>query len=185
MKRFTFITALLFFPLLIAAQSTAVPTDAISMKVSGTSSLHDWEVVAEKPSIEIVFSEGDSSFETMKEVTVKVLVSNLQSGKSIMDSKMHDALGAKKTPNVTFVGSPILEGSDSFVLDGTLEIKGVKKPAKIQFTNESGKVKGSYELNMIDFSVEPPTAMMGAVSTGEVVVIWFDVDLNTVFKKGS
>lgn len=185
MKRITFITTLLFLPFLLVAQSTQVPTESIAMKVSGTSSLHDWEVIAEKPSIEIAFADEDFTFANMTEVTVQVKVSNLQSGKSIMDSKMHDALETKKTPNITFVGSPVFGESDSFSLDGTLEIRGVKKPAQIKFTNDSGKVSGSYELNMKDFSVSPPTAMMGAISTGEMVTIWFEVDLNSVLKKGS
>jgi hypothetical protein len=42
-----------------------------------------------------------------------------------------------------------------------------------QISNNRVIIKGSKDINMNDFKIKPPTAMLGTLKTGETVVISF------------
>ncbi|MNH32771.1 YceI-like domain protein [compost metagenome] len=99
-----------------------------------------------------------------------------------MDKNVYKALNADKYPQITFnlkkVNSISASGDISAV--ATVTIGGVAKDivvtgdAKV-LANGAVKIFGKKEMKMTDFNVTPPKAMLGAIKTGDVISIEFDV----------
>ena len=102
-----------------------------------------------------------------------------------MTNKTHDALNVEKYPQIDFklvsVDNLSSEnGKFSGTLLGDVTLAGVTRRISLAFSGQhSGNkitIKGSKELNMNDFKIKPPTAMMGALKTGEAVTITFQLN---------
>lgn len=173
--RFVLFLLLFVIPGLSQAQNS-VNMAVAEMKVSGTSTLHDWEVDANDAELTVTMN-AENDISSISGVNFSVLVDNLESGKSIMNSKMHKALSKGKKSTITFQGDVSWTETGKGSVSGNLTIKGETRPATFSVKIIDGKVVGSYTLNMTDFNVDPPTAMMGAVVTGEEVTISFVTSL--------
>ncbi len=158
-----------------------------TMHVEGTSSLHAWkaDVKALTGSMEIT-GGGLLAGGTLSRGNLTVAVSDLDCDNGTMNKKMLEALKASAHKAITFdVVSARLAGTPSgnafqLVTQGHLTLAGVKKPVEItlngqQLENGALRLKGSYALLMSDFNIKPPTAMMGALKTGNEVTIHFDL----------
>jgi polyisoprenoid-binding protein YceI len=71
-----------------------------------------------------------------------------------------------------------VEGS-TVHLTGNLTIAGVTKPVKFkseyQVKGSDVHFTGSYSFKMTDFGIDPPTAVMGTIKTGDEIVVRFDL----------
>ena len=70
--------------------------------------------------------------------------------------------------------------SDSIMTSGEVRVAGVTKAAAMQVLFQSSddgtvRVVGSHPMKMSDHGMKPPTAMFGALHTGNEVVVHFDV----------
>lgn len=169
-----------------------VANDETTMTVSGTSTLHDWtsEVDTVKGFVEI----GDKvvSKQKIKKGDVIALVSIIVPVKSIisprgatMDKKTYAALKSEDHPEIKFelkdgeVTS--VTGTDFQVnATGDLTIAGVTKhvafPVDGKFVSaEKMSFSGAYKLNMVEYDMEPPSAMFGQIETGEDIEIKFEL----------
>lgn len=168
------------------------------LKISGTSSVHDWEV---KTRLIGGKMEWDSSFpldpskaqlpkltKTPK-VSVIIPVRNIESGKQRMNEVMHGAMKAQKhkfarynlteikvTDNKRKAGDPIL-----FETKGTLNVNGKSVPVSMQVSIAKGKegklkVSGKTKLRMSQFGISPPAPKiaLGLITTGDEVSVEFD-----------
>jgi polyisoprenoid-binding protein YceI len=148
--------------------------------IAGTSTLHDWESEAEEFSGEATILTEDSQLTGIENLTFSVVVDMIKSGKGLMDKKTHGALKEKKNPNITFTLSEVLEmKTDTVLASGDLTIAGVTKTVQMEVAyevNEDGSVtfKGTQPINMKDFDVDPPSAMLGSIKTGEDVTVTFE-----------
>lgn len=61
---------------------------------------------------------------------------------------------AKDFPKLTFKSSAISGTKQSFRVDGTLEIKGIKKAIVWDFINDGKTLKGTTTVNTTDFQIE-------------------------------
>ena len=155
--------------------------------IKGTSSLHDWEMISENCSGSI---RMDPNAETLmiSDIQVKLQVKSLKSGKKLMDSKTYDALKEDKFPTITYKYEKIgalketAPNTYSVTLNGTLTIAGKSKNVPIDViikqTNNSINIKGEKPLKMTDFGVEPPTALLGTIKTGDDITIDFNLNYN-------
>lgn len=152
--------------------------------VTGTSSLHDWEMEAANFNAETLLKMDGNSISEISKIEFKAPVSGLKSGKNIMDSKAYDALKQKKFPEIKFSlnnsNSVNISGSKAN-LTGMLTIAGktkeVKLTADLDVENpQKFLVTGSVPVKMSDFGIDPPTAMMGAMKTGDDVVVKFNLE---------
>lgn len=164
----------------LIAQSYAIVQPESKVTISGTSTLHDWESVAEEFSGEAAFSLEESALTEIQSLVFSVVVDEIKSGKGLMDKKTRGALKEKKNPEITFNLSEVLEiSSDSVTANGELTIAGTTKKVQMKVAyliNEDGSVtfKGSQPINMTDYKVDPPSAMLGSIKTGEDVVVNFE-----------
>lgn len=147
--------------------------------VDGTSTLHDWTVESNQITGKIVTANGNAAKIESVQLTLKV--ESLKSGKSGMDSRMHDAFDTKKNPDISFTSSNVTLNSDlkGGVAKGQLAMGGATREIEIPFTIEtvSGnwKFSGSSDLVMTNFDMKPPTAMMGTIRAGDAVTVRFEV----------
>lgn len=154
--------------------------------MNGTSNVHGWKETLGKATGSATMNwQADGSF-TLSYLSINMEARSLKSEKgSIMDNKTYEAILADKFPNITFkmtsVKSIVKNGS-SFTVStkGDLGIAGATKNIDITATTTSlagGKVQfeGSKSFNMSDFGISAPTAMMGAMRTGDQVTIKFKV----------
>ncbi|MCB0505933.1 MAG: YceI family protein [Cyclobacteriaceae bacterium] len=164
------------------AQSYTLAKESSSLLVEGTSTLHDWEEKAEKlgGTAQIVM-EGNKLVE-IKQLTFKVDVESLKSEHSGMDSNTYKALDSKTYPEITYELTKINStkpGKNGIVLSttGKLTIKGVSKTITMDVDVMEGSVvfAGETTFKMSEYGVEPPTALMGTIKTGDEVTIKFKV----------
>ena len=161
------------------------------MKLSGTSTLHDWEMHTS------TFT-GDASFEfeksdpraisTLTSLNFALEVLYLKSDNKGLDKNAYKALKTDQFKEIKFtlISASILSHKENnylMTLNGKLSIAGVTKTVDIEVhntVNKDGSIRctGSEKLMMTDYNVEPPSFMFGAMSTGDAITL----DFNFVFK---
>ncbi|MDZ7772754.1 MAG: YceI family protein [Balneolaceae bacterium] len=152
------------------------------MKISGTSTIHDWEC-------EVQEVNGSLALDPAAEVPVTSLsfavpVTSIESGKGAMNRKIYDALKRGDHPQIRFTLTDAAQtgGSGNTVtmdVTGDLQIAGVTRSVTLQVSGQQNAngwlFEGSYTMNMNDFEVSPPTAMLGTIRSGEEVTITFNL----------
>ncbi len=166
----------------IAQQVAKLLPEKSSITISGTSTVHDWEEEVKTFNVNLTLDFQDNKIKEIHNVDLICNSSSIVSDYSLMTSKTLNALQAEKHPEIVFNMITIekLTTQDhnfSGVLTGNLSMAGVTKRVRVEFTGSNGSniitIKGSKQINMADFNIDPPTAMLGALKTGENVVISF------------
>ena len=167
------------------------------LKISGTSSVHDWEVKTRLIGGKMIW---DSSFPlnpskavlpkltATPKISVIVPVRNIESGKQRMNEVMHGAMNAEKHKYARWslteikladtkrkAGDPIV-----FETKGKLDVNGKSAPVSMQVSIanvEGGKLKvsGKTKLKMSQFGIVPsaPKIALGLITTGDEVTVEF------------
>lgn len=156
-----------------------------NLRIEGTSSLHDWKMEANKIEgyTQTLFNSPTVAGIEYAEIAVEV--KSIKSDKSLMNKKTYNALKADNNSEITFKMQDVsdLESSgDQFSGKalGDLTIAGKSKRVLIPFkgkVNNNGSgitVFGEYSLDMTEYNVEPPKAMMGSIKTGEEVTVEYE-----------
>jgi len=176
---------ILFF-LTVAAAYGQKPYSLKSHKVTidGTSSLHDWTSDATKLEWKgTVLVEGNKLKEA-KDVTVSIPVKSIKSTKGkTMDEKTYEAFKSDKNPAIIYKLTQITESGGTLKAVGTLTMAGATKSLTMDVTAKvlaGGDVQftGKQKLNMKDFKMDPPTAMMGTIKVGPDVTVNFDLTVS-------
>ena len=171
---------------LSAQQSYRLAPDESFMKIEGTSSIHDWEMDIERISCEMNATIGNPSIKiTSASFTGKT--SSIVSHSSIMDKKAHNALKADIYPEIKFrllLAEPVPISKNTFQgrIDGELTIAGITKTITVPFKGkiegkENLSITGSKKIDMTEFGIQPPTAMLGTLKTGKEVTVLFSLYL--------
>lgn len=163
-------------------QTFVIQKPTSSMVVEGTSSLHDWKIEL-KEFAGVMSAVSDGANMKIEAVTFKGKAKSLKSDNSTMDGKTYDALKVEKHPDITYAiksskDVQIKDKKFSGLITGDLTIAGKTRQETIQFTgamisDNKMQIKGSKKLKMTDFGVNPPTAMLGALKTGNDITITF------------
>lgn len=190
MKRvFSFITVLLLlFNGTVQAQQFTVNNKDSQLTVFGTSNIHDWDLSTELMSGMLTPTLADSELIGFEKLTFEVQVESLKSGKSGMDKNTYKALDSKNHKKIVFVMNSLSDlvatgnGTYKGTIEGKLTIKGASKqvriPLEITHSNTLLTLKGKISLKMTDYGVEPPTALLGSIKTGDEVSIDFLINYN-------
>jgi polyisoprenoid-binding protein YceI len=158
-----------------------------TVTVEGTSTLHDWKVASNRIDGEVEVPEGFLAGDTgqLPKVRVTIPVLALESGKAKMDKLMHEALAADRHRAIEYhlAAATIRSGAGSqrVVLDtrGRLTIAGRSREVAMEVVvtrQAEGRllVQGSIPITMTDFGIDPPTAMLGTIKTGDDVTVGFE-----------
>ncbi len=158
-----------------------------SLKIEGTSTLHDWEIAAKNFEGVINVDIYEDSID-IKDLRLSVAVKSLKSGKAPMDDNTHTALKADDHPKISYKFNRvkkltvISEGKMNLVTEGQLTVAGRTRtmtiPLTALVTGNGIELKGRTSFKMTDFGVKPPSFMFGSVTTGDEVTILFDFKYN-------
>jgi len=185
-----FITA---FTYNLQAQSVYKIADSkdINMKLSGTSTLHDWTMNANTFTSEAQFNlkPDGRQITGVRSLNFALVVQNLKSGEKGLDKNAYKALKADVNKDIEFklVSASVAPANNNKYLiraHGNLTIAGVTKQVTVNViavVNQNGTITctGSQQLNMTDYQVKPPTFMLGAMKTGDAITL----DFTLVYKK--
>lgn len=165
------------------AQNAYTLTINQEFKVSGTSTLHDWDMVSDDAT-----GEGQITIENQKITRINSLVvtlptKSLKSGKGSMDDNAYEALVAKKYPEIQFelieietITDQSLRAKGNLTITGTTSLVPLQVDYKI--TGNTIQFFGSFPITFTQFNIEPPKALLGTIKTGDKLQISFE----TTFK---
>lgn len=179
-----------FTQLVLAQSSYTIPESKTNdIKLSGTSSMHDWDMSAHAFTGEAQFTLAgdDQQLSELNALSFSLPVSNLKSDKSGLDKNAYKALKTDQHKNIDYQlssASMSTEQKGLIETEGNLTIAGVTKEVAMNVycvVNKDSTISctGSEKLKMTDYQVKPPTFMLGAMSTGDDITLNFTV----VFKK--
>lgn len=159
---------------------------ANDMKLSGTSSLHDWDMTAHTFTGEAQFSfekGNNKQLTSINSLSFSLPVKNLKSDNKGLDKNAYKALKTETHKNINYklISAEVMPEKDSKFLiktNGNLTIAGVTKEVLMDVycivnKDETISCSGSDKLKMSDFQVKPPSFMMGAMKTGNDITLDF------------
>jgi polyisoprenoid-binding protein YceI len=159
------------------AQTTYVLAPSPVLKVSGGSSLHDWDMTTQTAKAEGVFIVEGGQFKSAKSLTLIFQAESLKSGTSGLDKNAYKALKTEKNKEIRFVLKEFSGSGTSFTAKGDLTIAGVTKPVSLPMTltavGDKFQFEGSVKTKLTFFNIDPPTALMGTVKTHDDVTLTF------------
>jgi polyisoprenoid-binding protein YceI len=173
------------------AQSVYKLTDSkdINMKLSGTSTLHNWTMNAQNFSGEAQFGLKERQISSLKALTFSLAVADLKSGESGLDKNAYKALKSDDYKSISYklTSATVLPGKGNkfeIKTEGSLTIAGVTKTVIIYVysvvnADETITCTGSEKLNMTDYQVKPPKFMLGAMKTGDAITL----DFTLIYRK--
>lgn len=162
-----------------------------SMTINGSSTLHDWSVEATEFTIQFrlpsYWFDSDENWtgEDITELNVTVPVDHLDGGRNKMNRDLRDALKFDEYPNIHFTWDE-LEFTDltdtgrRAEVTGRVTIAGNERDIKFAADlsiNEWSQivVKGTVPMNMGDYDIEPPRALLGVIRTDEDIELSFEL----------
>lgn len=125
-------------------------------------------------------------------VSVTIPVKTLDCGKRGMNRDMYEALKSEKHPFIRYHlidanriesdsnGYAESEGWMDIRTEGLLEIAGVTDTTEVTvqgklLSPDRFRVKGKRKINMLDFDVDPPKAMLGLIRADKYLTVHFEV----------
>lgn len=92
----------------------------------------------------------------------------------IIRTALDDMLAADQYPTISFVSNHVTAKTlTMFEVTGSLSIRGVIQNATVSVTKNSNTYDGTAVVNMKDYGLKPPTAVLGAVGTKELMKVTF------------
>ncbi|MCB9291188.1 MAG: YceI family protein [Lewinellaceae bacterium] len=174
-------TMLAYLP---ANAQEAFQVKSFKMTVSGTSTLHDWESDVTKLEASGNLDFSNAQLTDIQSLKVTIPAKGIVSPKGrIMDNKTYDALKADKYPDITFRLDRATVNGQKIQAYGKLCIAGKYQTVSLDATSKTDKAgnitfSGSKTIKMTDFGMEPPTALMGTIKTGDEVTIQYELALS-------
>lgn len=177
-------TIFLFILLILPAASLLgqqnFQLSSVEMSIEGTSTLHDWVSSVDQLTAKAEIEISNNKLVSIPMLQVRIPVKGIKSTKGkIMDNKTYNALKADDHPTIQFQLNKItLQATNQLLASGQLTIAGKAKSVEfpVEYTTQSNQkiqFKGAYTLKMTDYNMDPPTALMGSIKTGDEVTVRF------------
>lgn len=166
-------------PLMEARAASLAPESQLSFQ--GTSNVHSYSVRATTLQSNILFASGKKAIKTFELI---IPVDQLTSGKANLDKKMYRALKGDQSPQIVFklqkygpCSQNATPPSTHVCAEGELSLAGITRPitleANLEWSQDRLVIEGSKEILMTDFGIDPPTAMLGMLTTHPQVDVQF------------
>ena len=168
----------------LQAQQTLTLNGNSELKVSGTSTIHDWDMVSNTgQSGKATMKMENGKITELKALQLTMPVSTLKSGRSAMDKNAYEALKAKDNPNVQFQLTEVLSITDNTIkAKGNLTVAGTTKnvPMEVNYKVNGSTVEftGTQDIKFTQFNISPPSAVFNTIKTGDDLTLSF----NATFK---
>ncbi len=166
------------------AQTYNLNNSASTLKIEGTSNLHDWEIEAKDQQGKLVAELDNGQLVRIDQLDFIVKTESLKSGKSGMDKNTYKALDSDRNKQIIYKMTKVnnidctTTGNCKVTTSGTLNLAGNTRPIDVTFdakvNGDKITLSGSKSLKMTDFKVDPPKAMFGTINTGDQVTVKFN-----------
>lgn len=174
-----------------SAYTTTTLLENSSMSITGSSTLHGWNVEATQYSVRFIIPESwfDSNEnwkgKDVDELVVNAPVEHLDGGENKMNRDLRDALEFEEYPeivfrwdNINFVGKT--DTGKKAEVSGKINIAGVEREISFQaniYLNEWSQIvaRGNVPINMKDYGIEPPRALLGLIKTDENIELVYEL----------
>jgi len=183
-KTIPLIAAFLLLSTAVVFGQKAYSLKSHKMSVDGTSSLHDWTSDVTKVDWSGNLTVEGNSVKAISGVSVKIAVTDIKSEKGgMMDDKTYEEFKSEKFPTITFTLSSATVTGSTVKANGTLTMAGVSKPIAMTVATKvladgSVHLSGSQVINMKDYNMTPPKAVMGTIKVGEKVTFLFELTVS-------
>jgi hypothetical protein len=185
------IIALLVIATITHAQVKYQSVGGVKLVIAGTSNIHDWDMKSDKGYCSSVFDISQTgTLNGISFINFTVPAESLKSENKSLDKNSYKALKTAKYANISFTAATVTvkpAGSTNYLLTakGRLTISNVTKDVVLTATgvmnaDKSITYSGTYKLKMTDYNVEPPSLMMGAIKTGDLVTVTFNLLLRSI-----
>lgn len=175
----------------ITAQAPApLAVGSAKVTVTGTTNVHGYTAETTKVQLTGVKTgafDGDLWSLVEKPALVEsfgivIPAASLHSTKDGIDKNMHKALKVTEFKDITYTVKTLeAAGAGALRANGTLTVAGVSKPVvldlKAQRAGSNLSVVGEIPLDMSDYGVKPPKAMMGMMRTDPKITIRIELVL--------
>jgi polyisoprenoid-binding protein YceI len=143
--------------------------------------MHDWSSIATNVSVQGDFVINNGVIEKINNGSATIVTTSIKSQKNsgLMDSRTHETLKAKTSPNITYTQVRVVSvqpanGEAVVTLSGNLNIGGTAKPTEFvvrmkMLANGDVEVKGTKKILMSTYGIKPPSFMLGALKVGDEV----------------
>ena len=162
---------------------------SVSLVISGTSTMHDWEMKSDKGRVEVMLGLGNNAkLLGLTGLKFSIDAETLKSEKTAMDNNAYKALKTSSAKQIIFVLSSakisqLSETSYQVKAIGMLTVAGTTRETdlvadiKYSHADKSYIVSGTKKLKMTEYNVKPPSFMLGTVKTGNEISITFKTKL--------
>lgn len=173
---------------LLASAQTRYLGSAIDLTINGTSTLHDWTMKSLKADCSANFTiNGAGQIVGVDGLVFSTPVTSLKSEHTSMDNNAYKALKTDKNPMISYTVNtvtvaPAEAGGVVVTCKGKLSIAGASRDEDVIALcrlnpDNTISVTGTEKISMKEFSVDPPTFMMGTIKTGNEIVLSFHLTL--------
>ena len=173
-------------PLLTEGQPFELSKIGTAIEIKGTSSLHDWTMDLKDFNSGFQIKQEGSSIKSIDNITFSCKAKDIKSESTLMDNKAYNALKAKEFPDIKFIGlstTGLTLDGDKFTgnLNGKLSVAGETHDITVPFNgtfvnNNTINITASTDIAMSSFNITPPTALLGALKTGDKISVSFTLE---------
>lgn len=166
-----------------ATAQVSYNASSVSIKVSGTSNIHDWDEKSSTATVSANITIGSNGTITaLPALNFSTPVGALKSEHSGMDKNTYKALKKDANPNISFIQKTATITGNTIKSHGTLTIAGKAVETDVMVTykvnaDKTITVNGTKTINMLDYGVTPPTALLGTIKTGKDIVLSFTITM--------
>ena len=170
-----------------ALAQSLLQSKGVTISLTGTSTLHDWEMKGAQGLGQAAFDvDGTGKLTGLSKLNFSIPSVSLKSEHTMMDKNTYKALNSEKFPNISFTLSSATVtslGNNNYQFNcvGKLTIAGFTRDTDLVATghynpsDHSITVTGVKKMKMTDYNVKPPTVMMGTIKTGNDISIAYNV----------
>ena len=166
------------------AQGKYHTKDDLQIVVSGTSTMHAWDMKTSKGESEATVTlNAEGRLSGLTALSFTVPAESLKSEHKSMDKNAYKALRTGEHTTISYTLSAATIKPDGAIrCQGKLSIAGTTLDTDLMATGQvnadkSISVKGSKKISMAAFNMIPPSFMLGTVKTGNDVTVQFNLTL--------
>ncbi|MBE9663906.1 YceI family protein [Mucilaginibacter myungsuensis] len=175
----------------LMAQTTykLAPGQDVSIKLTGTSNIHDWAMLSTTMESTGDFGTKGNALTSLKNFTFQVAVKSLKSEHASLDKRMYADVKEAKYPTINYKLTsatirPAAGGKFLIASKGDLTIAGSTQPISMDVlatVNDSGSITctGTKKIQLTDYGIKPPSYVMGTMKVRNDLTIQF----NLTYKK--
>lgn len=182
------ISGLFLMTQFFASAQAKFSATAVNTSVTGTSTLHDWEMKSAAANCTVTATiDANGNITAINGMKFTISAKSLKSGKGAMDKNAYKALKADTHPNIIAdLKNAKVSTKDNvnYTINATvaLNIAGKTKDTDMAVTMKkvnanTYSISTKKKIAMSEYGVEPPSFMMGTVTTGNDVNLAFNFNI--------